>query len=129
MLDTDIVSDVIRHPHGAVARHFARVGETGLRLSVIAAAKLRYGAVKSGSPRLQERVDAVLARIPVLPLAPPADAAYARIRAVLTSSGMPIGPTDLLIAAHAIAADATLVTANLAEFARVPGLALENWLG
>lgn len=58
----------------------------------------------------------------------PADHQYATLRHRLTRQGTPIGPNDLLIAAHAIASDLTVVTANVGEFSRVPGLKVENWL-
>ncbi len=128
LLDTNIVSHLMRNPAGHVAAHIARVGEVSLCVSIITAAELRYGAARRGSSRLAARIDAVLARVPVLPFDVPADAAYSQIRAELEDAGQPIGPNDLLIAAHARAIDAILVTANVAEFARVRGLAVENWI-
>jgi tRNA(fMet)-specific endonuclease VapC len=128
MLDINIVSDMMRHPAGRVAGHIARVGEDNICLSIITAAELRFGAAKNGSPLLQARVDAILTRIPVLPLAVPADAEYGRIRAQLEAAGQPVGPNDLLIAAHARACGATVVTANTAEFHSVQDLSVENWI-
>jgi tRNA(fMet)-specific endonuclease VapC len=128
LLDTNIVSDLMRSPQGRVPPHVARVGEAPLALSIITAAELRTGAARSGSPRLQARVAAILGLLPVLPLESPADAAYGTLRSALEAAGTPIGPNDLLIAAHALALGATLVTANLREFQRVPGLTVENWL-
>lgn len=127
MLDTNIVSSLMRDPAGIVAHHIARVGDQGLCVSVVTAAELRFGAMKRGSTQLISRVDAVLARISVLPFEPPADAAYASIRAALERSGRPIGPNDLLIAAHGRVIGATVVTANVGEFGRVPGLTVEDW--
>jgi tRNA(fMet)-specific endonuclease VapC len=127
MLDTNIVSALMRDPQGPVPRHIARVGEDAICLSIITAAELRFGAEKAGSAALRERVAAVLARVPVLPFEMPADAAYARIRARLQAQGRLIGPNDLLIAAHAAAVGATIVTANAGEFRRVPDLAVEDW--
>jgi tRNA(fMet)-specific endonuclease VapC len=128
LLDTNILSDLIRNPAGAAARRIAQVGEDAVVTSVIVAGELRYGVAKRGSPRLTERVEALLAEMPVLPLAPPADAAYGRLRAALEAAGMPIGGNDMLIAAHALATGRTVVTANVGEFGRVEGLAVENWL-
>jgi tRNA(fMet)-specific endonuclease VapC len=128
MLHTNIVSDMIRNPAGPIATRIARVGEDNICLSIITAAELRFGAAKSGSDRLFARVEAVLARVRVLPLAVPADVEYGTIRRDLEASGRPIGPNDLLIAAHARASDATLVTANTNEFRRVHGLSVENWI-
>lgn len=128
MLDTNVVSDLIRNPGGKVAQHIAKVGVHGLAVSIITAAELRFGAAKRGSSRLTSRIEEVLERIPPLPLDVPADAAYGDIRAALEAAGAPIGPNDMLIAAHARALDTTLVTANVGEFSRVPGLKIENWL-
>ncbi|WP_454817123.1 PIN domain-containing protein [Labrys neptuniae] len=128
MLDTNIVSDLIRHPDGKAARHIAGIGDHGLAVSIITACELRFGAVKRGSGRLQERVEAILQRLTILAFDVPADGKYADIRAALERAGTPIGPNDLLTAAHASAAGIPLVTANIDEFARIPDLVLENWL-
>ena len=92
------------------------------------AAELRYGCARSGSRRLIEAVEELLNEIDVLPFDVPADATYGMIRAALEASGKPIGGNDLLIAAHAQAMAATIVTANEGEFKRVRGLKVENWL-
>lgn len=98
-----------------------------MAISVIVAAELRYGAERRGSARLTNQLEAVLAAIETLPLAEPADRHYGVIRSVLERVGRPIGHNDLLIAAHARALGATLVTDNVGEFSRVPNLAVENW--
>lgn len=128
LLDTNIISDLIRNPKGKVAKHIARVGENNVCTSIIVAAELRYGCAKSGSKRLLEAVENLLRELDVLSLEGPADAEYGRIRAELERNGSPIGGNDLLIAAHALAIEATMVTANVAEFARVDGLNVQNWL-
>lgn len=128
MLDTNIVSDLIRHPAGNVAVAIARVGESSVCCSIVVAAELRFGAEKSGSKTLRERVEGVLSAIDVIALEMPADSAYGTLRASLESRGESIGPNDLLIAAHALAEGAILVTANEREFRRVDGLGVENWL-
>jgi len=128
LLDTNILSDLIRHPQGTVAGKIAEADEDSVCTSLINAAELRYGAVKSGSEKLTDRVDLVLSALEVLPLESPADRQYAQLRHHLTRQGTPIGPNDLLIAAHALATDLTVVTANVGEFSRVPGLKVENWL-
>ncbi len=128
LLDTNILSDLIRHPQGQVARQVADRGEDTVCTSVVVASELRYGVEKSGSPKLSERVDLVLSALEVLPLEMPADRHYGDIRQQLTRKGTPIGPNDLMIAAHARALDLTVVTANEREFSRVPGLRVENWL-
>lgn len=128
MLDTNIVSDLLRNPQGPVTRHILRVGSDAVCLSVITAAELRYGCARKGSAKLRANVEAILGSIQVLAYDVPADAEYGRIRAELDSGGKPIGPNDLLIAAHAYALGAVLVTANTGEFSRVRGLQVENWL-
>jgi tRNA(fMet)-specific endonuclease VapC len=128
MLDTNIVSDMIRHPAGRVAGRIAEAGEDNLCVSIVTAAELRYGAAKSGSARLLARVEAVLAQVPILPLDVPADAEYGDIRASLEAGGRLIGSNDLLIAAHARSLGAVIVTANAGEFRRVRDLKVENWL-
>lgn len=128
MLDTNIVSDLVRSPQGRVFDQIAALGSDTMCISIITAAELRYGCAKKGSPRLLAQVEAILASIDILPFDVPADTEYAGIRAELEAAGKPIGPNDLLIAAHAYAAGATLVTANVSEFERVRGLRVANWL-
>jgi len=128
LLDTNILSDLVRHPQGEVAKRIAEVGEDVVYTSVVVAAELRYGAVKSGSKKLSDRVDLILSTLEILPLEVPADREYARLRDHLTRQGTLIGPNDLMIAAHALALDLTVVTANTGEFSHVPGLRVENWL-
>src|SRR6478672_9803255 len=128
MLDTNIISDLIRNPQGRAAKRIAKVGEENICTSVTVAAELRYGCAKSGSERLLKAVEDLLAEIDVLPLDVPADAEYGGIRSELEAAGKPIGSNDLLIAAHAHAIGATIVTANTDEFKRIRGLNVENWL-
>lgn len=128
LLDTNILSDLVRRPQGPAARCIAEIGEASICTSIIVAAELRYGAEKSGSKPLCERVDLLLSALEILPLEVPADRVYGAIRHHLTRQGTPIGPNDLLIAAQALAADLTLITANTREFTRVPSLRVENWL-
>jgi tRNA(fMet)-specific endonuclease VapC len=128
MLDTNIISDLIRNPQGKAAKRIAKAGEDSICTSVIVAAELRYGYAKSGSTRLLKAVEDLLAEIDVLPFDVPADAEYGGIRAKLEAAGKPIGGNDLLIAAHAYATGTTIVTANAAEFKRIRGLKVENWL-
>jgi tRNA(fMet)-specific endonuclease VapC len=98
LLDTDIVSDLVRNPHGRVARHISEVGEGQVCTSIIVAAELRYGAAKKGSPRLTAQLEAVLGALDVLPFEAPADTAHGLLRARLEQAGQPIGGNDLLIA-------------------------------
>lgn len=128
MLDTNIVSELARNPHGIVASRIAEVGPDAICVSIITAAELRYGCAKKGSPRLLAQIEAILGSVQVLALDVPADTEYGGIRAKLESAGKPIGPNDLFIAAHAYALEATLVTANVGEFSRIRALTVENWL-
>ena len=128
LLDTNILSDLIRYPQGKVAAQISKAGEDSVCTSIIVAAELRYGAVKSNSAKLAERIHLILSALEILPLETPADQQYAVIRDHLARQGNPIGPNDLLIAAHALSNNLTVVTANTGEFSRVPGLKVENWL-
>src|SRR6202167_5065507 len=129
LLDTNIVSDLVRDPQGRVAQQIRKVGEAQVCTSIIVAAELRYGAAKKGSPRLSAQLEAVLGALEVLPFEPPVDAAYGSLRARLEQAGPPIGANDLLIAAHALALGYTIITDNEREFARVEDLQRQNWLG
>lgn len=128
LLDTNILSDLIRHPQGRVAQQIASRGEASVCSSTIVACELRFGAEKAASKSLSERVDRILSALDVLPMEPPADRHYGDIRQRLARQGTPIGPNDLLIAAHARSLDLTVVTDNVREFSRVPDLRIENWL-
>ena len=128
LLDTNIVSDLVRNPHGKVAQRIRKVGEARVSTSIVVAAELRYGAAKKGSARLSAQLEAVLSVLDVLPFEPPADIMYASLRTSLEQVGTPIGANDMLIAAHALALGCTIVTDNEREFARVRGLSCENWL-
>ncbi|HEY0513577.1 MAG TPA: PIN domain-containing protein [Thermoanaerobaculia bacterium] len=128
LLDTNILSDLLRNPDGRAVQGVARVGEATICTSIVVACELRYGAAKTGSARLSERVESLLESLEVLPLDKESDRRYAEVRVHLDQRGRPIGPNDLLIAAHALALNLTLVTANVEEFARVPDLRVESWL-
>ncbi|MBA1147493.1 type II toxin-antitoxin system VapC family toxin [Ectothiorhodospiraceae bacterium WFHF3C12] len=128
LLDTNIVSELVRRPQGTVARTISRVSEDAVCTSIIVSAELHFGATKNGSTRLLNNLHAVLSALAVLPLESPADRYYAKLRDHLRRLGTPIGPNDMLIAAQALALDLTVVTANVAEFSRVPDLRVENWL-
>ena len=128
LLDTNILSHLIRDPRGTVANKIAEAGEKTVYTGIIDPAELRYGASKSGSRRLSERINLILSALTILPFQVPADRHYAEIRHQLTRRGKLIGPNDMLIAAHALTAELTLVTANIGEFSRVPGLRVVNWL-
>lgn len=128
MLDTNIVSELVRNPKGIVTERIAAVGAGAICVSIITAAELRYGCAKKRSVKLTTQVEAILGSLQIVPLDVPTDAEYGAIRAYLEQAGRQIGPNDLLIAAHALALGAVLVTANVGEFSRVEGLKVENWL-
>jgi tRNA(fMet)-specific endonuclease VapC len=128
LLDTDIVSDLVRDPKGRAATRLAAVGDDKVATSIVVASELRYGAAKRGSARLNAQLDAVLTALPILALDAPADVSYAEVRCALEAAATPIGGNDILIAAHALAMTMIMVTANEREFTRVPGLKVENWL-
>ncbi len=107
MLDTNIVSDLVRHPHGRIATRIAEVGETRVCTSIIVAAELRSAAARKASPQMEAQLESVLRAIEI---------------------GQPIGANDLFVAAHALALRCTLVTDSEREFARIKALAVENWL-
>jgi tRNA(fMet)-specific endonuclease VapC len=128
LLDTNILSHLVREPQGRVAARISEVGEGHVLTSIIVACELRYGAAKRASRRLTRQVEAVLGAIAILPLEAGADRHYAAIRTALEKKGTPIGAHDMLIAAHARSLGAICVTDNVAEFRRVPALKIENWL-
>lgn len=128
LLDTDTVSDLVRHPQGIIAKYIAHEGEETVCTSIIVASELRFGAVKKSSGRLSAQLETVLSALEILPYEEPADRYYAQLRNHLEKAGTPIGPNDMWIAAHALALELTVVTGNVSEFSRVPGLTVENWL-
>ncbi|ESX05315.1 transcriptional regulator [Mesorhizobium sp. LSJC268A00] len=128
MLDTNILSDMIRNPAGKAASAAVRAGDGALCTSIVVASELRYGCARKRSAKLLAKVEELLAEVPVLPLDVPMDNEYGALRAELEARGQPIGHNDLFIAVHACVLGTTLVTANTAEFRRIKGLTVENWL-
>jgi tRNA(fMet)-specific endonuclease VapC len=129
LLDTNIVIYVIkRRPVEVLGLFNENAGR--MAISAITLAELIHGAEKS--TRVAQNlavVDDFASRLEVLPYTSRASQHYGAIRAVLERAGRPIGVNDLHIAAHARSEGLTLVTNNLAEFERVPGLLTENWVG
>jgi tRNA(fMet)-specific endonuclease VapC len=128
LLDTNIVSDLVRNPQGTIAARIVKLGEDSVFTSIIVTAELYFGLARNRSDRLASHLQTVLSGLDILPWDAPADERYGEIRAFLQGKGKLIGANDLLIAAHALALDVTLVSDNVREFSRVPGLKLENWL-
>jgi tRNA(fMet)-specific endonuclease VapC len=128
LLDTNIVSNLVRHPYGRVAQRIDEVGQEKVFTSIIVAAELHYGTERKNSGALQDQLDAILGQMDILPLDVPSNRMYAELRVKLERVGQVIGGNDMLIAAHALALGYTLVTDNLREFSRIPDLKIENWL-
>ncbi len=130
MLDTNVCIHLIRRRPREVLLRFEgyTVGEIGV--SSVTVAELRYGAEKSAhKARNREALSRFLLPLVVAEFGQDAAAAYGRARAALETRGTPIGPLDTLIAAHAVSLGVTLVTNNVREFGRVPGLEVEDWVG
>ena len=129
LIDTDVFSAIAKARDAALLRRVAQVRLEDLALSIVTIGEIRFGqALNPLAIRLRERIDVLLDSMRRLPLAWNAVPHYASTRAHLQKKGTPIGPNDLWLAAHALAEDLTLVTANEREFTRVPKLRVENWL-
>ena len=128
LLDTNILSNLIRNPSGPVFDRLKSILPATACTSIIVSAEIHFGLSKGASKKLQVQAEKVLEVIDILPLEKPVDLHYGEIRARLNQAGKPIGGNDLFIAAHARALDLTLVSANVREFSRVPSLRVENWL-
>lgn len=126
LFDANAVSDLVKSPRGAVSRHIRAKGADKILTSVIVVAELRYGVKKRASAKLTRQVEAVLGAFDIAPFEASAADAYGDLRAALERAGTPIGAIDTFIAAHALALGCVLVTDNEREFARVPGLTVEN---
>lgn len=131
LLDTNIISDMMRNLNGPASQRAQAVcqleGSRPVCTSVIVQCELEYGLLRRKNSRLDRAYQKVMETIEVLPLNGDVAQSYAKLRDQLEALGMPIGPNDALIAAHAVALNATLVSGD-AEFQRVPGLSVENWL-
>ena len=103
----------MKHPKGIIFHKIQKVGEEKICTNIIVASELRFGAKKKNSDKLTERLEIILDSIDVLPFASPGDLYYAKIRNTLERQGQPIGANDLLIAAHALSLNLTVITANV----------------
>ncbi len=129
LLDTNILSAVIKHPHSLLSKRIKSLSREAFCTSVIVACELRYGVEKKGSASLTAKVELLLNEMDILPLEyETVSRHYAAVRVFLEKQGQLIGANDMLIAAHALSLDVVLVTDNVREFARIPDLRLENWL-
>lgn len=130
LLDTNICIYILKRAPPQVFRRLEslQVGEVGL--SAITYSELQFGVAKSSKPEHnQQALDGFLTPLEVLAYPAAASPVYGDLRARLQREGTPIGPLDLLIAAHALHLRVALVTNNLREFSRIKGLQLENWIG
>jgi len=128
LLDTNIISELVKHPRGIIFSKIQELGEDKISTSIVVACEATFGAKKKNSLKLTERLEGILERIEILPLTFSIINYYAQIRTDLEKQGKPIGANDLLIASHVLSLDLTLVTANTKEFSRIPTLKIENWL-
>ena len=131
MLDTNIISDLMRNPKGQSNQRLQHLMQTlpDLKVctSLVVDCEVSFGLLRKPSKLLQQAYADLLQVIEIMPLDLSVSGHYANIRTYLERLGTPIGPNDSLIAAHALALDCTLVTGNEADFRRVPGLRVENW--
>ena len=128
MLDTNICIYAIKNKPATVSQRLQEHSELGLCISTITLAELTHGVYKSINK--EKNMDALfqfLLKIEILPFDMLAAFEYGKVCAHLQKQGTPIGPLDTLIAAHALSRSLTIVTNNVREFERVPGLIIENW--
>lgn len=129
MLDTDTCSFLVRGRNSELDAKVASVPLSQLCISSVTRAELLYGlALKEGAHKLAQVVDELLAHVDCLPWDAQAASAFAGVAARLSRAGTPIGSMDAMIASHALALGAVLVTNNGRHFSRVEGLVLENWV-
>lgn len=129
MLDTNICIYLIKQQPPSIIEHFLShpVGDIGI--SGITVAELAYGVSKSRhSSKNRHALEQFLAPLQVAGFDQAAAWSYGRLRGQLEAKGTPIGSMDMLIAAHALSLRVRLVSNNVREFQRVPGLRLENWV-
>jgi tRNA(fMet)-specific endonuclease VapC len=129
LLDTNIISDLIKNPQGKATQRIVEVGEDKICTSIIVASKLRYACAKNGSKRLIDQGrGGTRGRTHRAAIRCPRGFGIWRLSGQAEAAGRPIGGNDLLIAAQACSIEAIVVTANTSEFKRVRGLKVENWL-
>jgi tRNA(fMet)-specific endonuclease VapC len=128
LLDTNVCIDYLNGRYPNVIRRIQEARPEDLCISSVVASELRYGAEKSQQKEANhKRLDILLDEIDCRPYDEAAASTFGQVRCQLESQGQPIGPYDMMIAAHALAESCVLVTDNTREFSRMPGLALENW--
>lgn len=128
LLDTDVTSYIFSHRDDRARRRFLDFSVGDIGISAVTAAELAFGVELNQSERNRRAVERALESLVIAPFDARAARAYGQIRAALQRLGTPIGPLDMLIAAHALSLGVPLATNNAREFRRVPGLRVENWL-
>ena len=127
LLDTNIASHIIKGNSPAVDRHLARVAMAELAISAVTEGELRFGAARlPHAARLHSLIEDFFLRVAILPWDSEAAQQYGRFRTTLEREGQPMGNLDAMIAAHALALDAVLVT-NDHAFARIKKLKAADW--
>lgn len=127
VLDTNTVSLALRGRAPHIVERMRATQRDEVAISIITALELRFGIVKTPWTRVRMVVEQFLDTVKVLPLDRMVEKPYGEVRASLERTGRPIGALDTMIAAHALALRAVLVTNNLREFRRVRGLRCEDW--
>jgi tRNA(fMet)-specific endonuclease VapC len=128
LLDTNICIYIIKKKPAEVFDKFKNLTIGDVGISSITLAELQYGIEKSSNPvKNKEALEKFLTPIEVIDFVYDATVEYGKIRSELERKGVPIGPLDMLIAAHAMSLDVTLVTNNVREFERIPELKIDNW--
>ena len=132
LLDSNIITALMKQPHGLTAQRMNEAlsvqADAEMCTSTLVVCEMQFGLLKNPSSRLLTAYSQAMLGVVVYPLDEAVALHYAQIRLHLATCGTPIGPNDTLIAAHALALQAILVTDNETEFRRVPGLQVENWL-
>ena len=129
LLDTNICIYIIKKKPAKVFDKFKNLTIGDVGISSITLAELQYGIEKSSSPtKNKEALEKFLTPIEIVDYGYAATVEYGIIRAELEKKGIPIGSLDTLIASHAKSLDVILVTNNVREFDRIPGLKIENWV-
>lgn len=128
LLDTDTCIYIIKEKPESVLSYFQKIDVGHISISSITLSELVFGAEKSGNPKKNlNALEKFVMPLEILPYKASTAYTYGKIRNDLEAKGIPIGPMDTLIAAHALDYDCTLVTNNEREFTRVPELKIENW--
>lgn len=129
MLDTNICIYIIKKRALSLLEKFNSIPKNDLCISVVTYTELQYGIERSSSKKMNQAIiDAFVSRLEVYQWDMEAARLYGKIRTNLEKKGIPIGNMDLMIAAHALSRDCTVVSNNLREFKRVESLSYENWV-